>query len=165
MKINVQYIYMLESYIKKNGQSFIHVSITFSTIVFAANFILWNHRINTALYFSNVFSLVLSTVMMVMYPNFLYDKYKDVFFGKFTPVMMNAQGLFIHLIPVYLFRNRQNWSELLEFRTIYDASFMLLAYYFIFQHYLTEIYPTTTTELKMMGVIYILLCIFSHQAI
>ena len=151
---------MLESYIKKNGQSFINVSITFSAIVFAANFILWNHRINTALYFSNVFSLVLSTVMMVMYPNFLYDKYKDVFFGKFTPVMMNAQGVFIHLIPVYLFRNRQTLHELLDFRTIYDASFMLLAYYFIFQHYLTEIYPTTTTELKVLGVIYILLCIF-----
>jgi hypothetical protein len=151
---------MLEEYFKKNGQSFINVSITFSSIVFLANFVLWNHRINTALYFSNVFSLVLSTVMMVMYPNFLYDKYKDVFFGKFNRYAMNAQGLFIHLIPVYLFRNRQTWSELLEFSTIYDASFMLLAYYFIFQHYLTEIYPTTQRELKMMGVIYILLCIF-----
>ena len=89
---------MLEEYIKKNGQSFINVSITFSSIVFLANFVLWNHRINTALYFSNVFSLVLSTVMMVMYPNFLYDKYKDVFFGKFNRYAMNAQGLFIHLI-------------------------------------------------------------------
>jgi hypothetical protein len=150
----------MSSYLEKNGKSIFNIVFTtFSSIVLITNFFLFTHRINTALYFSNILSLVLATIMIMMYPNWLYEKYKNVFLDLLNSYGINICAILMHILPVYLFRNRQTLSELLEFNTIYDSAFMLLIYYVLFQDHVHTIYPLTKYELIAMCAIYFIFCI------
>jgi hypothetical protein len=145
----------MTSYLEKNGTAIFNITFTtFSSLVLIANFFIFTHRINTALYFSNILSLVLATIMIMMYPNWLYDKYKDLYYGLLNNYGMNIYAILYHIIPVYLFRNRQKFSELLEFNTIYDSAFMLMLYYILFQDHLHNIYPLTKYQLITMCMAY-----------
>lgn len=146
------------SYFEKNGRLIFNVLFTtFSSLVFIANFFVINHRMNTALYFLNIMSLILATVMILIYPNWLYNKYKGVFLGLLNSLAINVFSILVHIVPVYLFRVRQSWQELLEFNTIYDSAFILLLYYVLFEDQLSEIYPLNKYQLITMCSIYYLL--------
>lgn len=146
--------------IEKNIHSLIKIAFTtFSSLSFIANCFLITHRINTALYFSNVMSLILATVMIIIYPDFLYDKYSDLFLGYFNKTAINITGILVHIIPVYLFRNRQRFDELLKLNTIMDSALLLFVYYLLFRQHLYAVYPLSEYELMFMSICYYLVWI------
>lgn len=147
---------MTNLFIKNAHSLFNIVFLTFSSIVFILNIFLLDHTFNTALYFCNIMSFVIASVIILMYPDFLFDTYKDLFFGYLGKTTINIVGTIAHALPVYLFKDRQNLSELLE-PTIIIYSFMfLLTYYIIFKKKLSIVYPASETELYYLAGSYFL---------
>ena len=121
------------NYIEKNAQSIINLLLNFSFIVFIANFFIFNHTINTVLYFSNLMSFFGFSAMIWLHPEFFLNKYKDLLLGHINKYGMNAIGLTLHLIPIYLFKDRQTISELLDINIIIFSGGLALLYYIIFK--------------------------------
>jgi hypothetical protein len=91
-----------------------------------------------------------------MYPDFLFDTYKDLFFGYLGKTTINIVGTIAHALPVYLFKDRQNLSELLEPTIIFYSFMFLLTYYIIFKKNLSIVYPASETELYYLAGSYFL---------
>ena len=75
--------------------------------------------------------------------------------SKVGSYSINLIAIFVHIVPVYLFRNRQKVSELLEFNTIYDSTFLLLFYFLIFHKHLHNIYPLSNSQLIGLSAFYL----------
>lgn len=133
--------------LEKNIHSITNATLTFSSLVFLANFFYINHSFNAALYFSNIMSLVISSIMMYFYPDFLFDKYGDIFLGYFHKYILNGFVFFIHVIPLYLFQTRQTIIDLLDMNIILESATMLLSWYAIFQNLVPEVYPMSESTL------------------
>lgn len=145
------------SLIEKNSKSLFNIIFTtFSSITFLLNFFLITHEVNTTLYFCNVMSLVIATSMIIKYPDFVFNNYKDLFLGYLDKPIMNILAILVHVLPVYLFNDRQNLSELLESKIIFDSAMLLLIYYIIFRSRLYKIYPASEEELFYMSIVYFL---------
>jgi hypothetical protein len=129
---------------------------TFSSITFLLNFFLITHEVNTTLYFCNIMSLVIFTSMIIKYPDFIFDNYKDLFLGYLDKTIMNSLAIFVHLLPVYLFKDRQNLSELLVPKILFNSATLLLIYYIIFRSTFYKIYPASERELFYMSTAYFL---------
>lgn len=138
------------------------VFLTFSSHVFLANIFLINHTINTALYFCNIMSFMIASVIILMYPDFLFDTYKDLFFGYLGKTSMNIVGTVAHILPIYLFKDRQNLIELLEPTIIFYSFVFVLTYYFIFKKNISIVYPASETELfYLTGSYFLIFSLFS----
>jgi hypothetical protein len=135
------------NYIEKNTQSIINLLLNFSFIVFIANFFIFNHTINTVLYFSNIMSFFGFSAMIWLHPEFYFNKYQTLFLGNINKYGMNAIGLGLHLTPIYLFKHRQTIAELLDINIIIYSAGLALLYYIIFKSELPEYYPSSESEL------------------
>jgi len=102
-------------------------------------------------------SLVLATVLQLMYPDFLFNKYKDLFFGYLGKTSMNVLCTIVHVLPIYLFKDRQKLKELLDPKIIFYSFLLLLTYYVFFKKKLSAVYPATEIELFYMAVTYFLI--------
>jgi len=147
----------MTSLIEKNSQSLFNIIFTtFSSITFLLNFFLITHEINTTLYFCNVMSLVIATFLIIKYPDFIFNNYKDLFLGYLDKTVMNILTIFVHVLPVYLFKDRQNFTELFGPKIIFNSAILLLIYYIIFRSRLYKIYPASEEELFYMSIAYFL---------
>ena len=146
----------MTSLIEKNSQSLFNIIFTtFSSITFLFNFFLINHELNTTLYFCIIMSLVIASSMIIKYPDFIFNNYKDLFLGYLDKTVMNILAIFVHVLPVYLFKDRQNLSELFEPKIIFNSAILLLIYYSIFSNRLYKIYPASEEELFYMSTAYL----------
>jgi len=137
----------MSQYLEKNLHSLKNALLTFSSLVFFANFIYIDSGINTALYFSNVMSLIVASIMLYYYPEFLFDKYHAVFSGRLNKDALNTIGIFLHILPVYLFKDRQSITDLLDINIILGSGGMLLVWYILFKHLIPEVYPMNETSI------------------
>jgi len=94
--------------------------------------------------------------MIIKYPDFIFDNYKDLFLGYLDKTIMNSLAIFVHLLPVYLFKDRQNLSELLGPKILLNSAILLLIYYIVFRNTFYKIYPASETELIYMSTAYFL---------
>lgn len=151
----------MTSLIEKNNQLIINLLLNFSFIVFIANLFIFNRTINTTLYFANIMSFFGFSAMIWLHPEFFFNKYKDLFLGNINKYGMNVIGLALHLIPIFLFKDRQTIAELLDINIIIYSAGLVLLYYIIFKNQLLEYYPSSESELFTIIMSFLVLSIIA----
>jgi len=85
--------------------------------------------------------------MIYYYPDFAFEKYGDIFLGYFSKYVINGFGIFIHVLPLYLFKNRQSFIDLLDINIILESAGLLLIWYILFQKLVPEVYPMSESSI------------------
>jgi hypothetical protein len=124
--------------------------ISFSNLVFLANFIPINPTINSMLFFCNVMALVATVVMAVVNPEYQSIRW------KFAPALSSVPLFFfnliiigIHFIPIFLFHHRQN---IITPFIILGGWLMSYAYFLIMKKRITELYTFSRDQLAVMSI-------------
>jgi hypothetical protein len=87
------------------------------------------------------------SAMIWLHPEFYLNKYQTLFLGNINKYGMNALGLVLHLIPIYLFKDRQPIAEVLDINIIIYSAGLAVLYYIIFKSRIPEFYPSSESEL------------------
>jgi hypothetical protein len=135
------------------------ILLTHSALVAVANIFNFTHEINTVLYFSIVMSFFIFTAIIFINPTTLYKTTKNIFFGYLNADEINALGILLHALPVYLFKDRQSFRELLKPRIIFYSAAVSLLYYIIFRNMLNQLYGVKESTIFILCISYYLLFI------
>lgn len=127
---------------------------TFSIITLILNAFYYNKRINNALYLSNILSLLGYCIMMFFYPIFYYSKYNYLF--HFKLFWFNIICIGYHILPVWLFTDKNNIDRSNLFTAIFDTLCLLILYYMLFQSQLHNIYPFSIPKLVILALLLLL---------
>jgi len=131
---------------KNYNISFIYTFSLLSHILIINNF---NDEINNSLYLSNIISLFGFCIMIYYYPNFFYNKYKNLL--NTNLFIFNLLLTIIHIIPLYIFNYKNKINKDNIDITIIYTTIILLIYYLLFNSKLHDIYPFSHKELFILG--------------
>jgi hypothetical protein len=124
---------------------------TFSFLTHIINIFNYNIKINNALYLSNIISLFGFIIMVYNYPYFFYNKYNYLLnTDLFT---FNLTNILIHVIPLYIYKNKNKINKNNIDITIFYTSIILLIYYLLFNSILIKIYPFDNINLILLVII------------
>jgi hypothetical protein len=116
---------------------------TLSVISFLLNCFTITHRINTALYAMNIFCLLGFSWLLWKNPVFFEKRYGYLTLHLIDARVFHFVAFIFHILPLWIFRNRQSITEIFHYRTFIDAAIMVLAYFAVFHVKLAEMYGIT----------------------
>ena len=102
---------------------------TFSFLTHILNIFNNNIEINNALYLSNIISLFGFCIMIFYYPKFFYNNYNYLL--NTDLITFNLLCILIHVIPLYIFKNKNKINKNNIDITINNTIIILLIYYLL----------------------------------
>ena len=114
---------------------------------------------NNIFYLANIISIFGFVIIIILYPTFFYNLYKDDF--DVDLITYNLLNLFFHLLPIILFYKNKNITD----TTFIYLIIYLLIYYLIFKSKFNEIYPLSEINLIIMCcfILFILFILYHYK--
>jgi hypothetical protein len=124
--------------------------ISFSNLVFLANFIPFGQTINSMLFFCNVMALVATLVMAFVNPTYQSSRWKFASPLRSVPLFFfNLIVVGIHFIPILLFHHRQN---IITPFIILGGWLLSYAYFLVMKKRITELYSFSRDQLAVISI-------------
>jgi len=144
----------------------IHYLFSLSTLVFILNAFKIHPKVNVALYLLNILSLLGISVITYVDPFFIFNKL------NYLPILENMDVLtfnicnfIFHIMPVYLFANRNKLQEVFSLETIRNSIIIIFIYFLFFYKNLENIYPLRIHQLILMCFSFYILFIAFHYVL
>jgi len=132
----------------------------FSKIVFGLNFFRITPFVNTVLFLGNIGSLLGILVLLMINPTFPFVNFKA--WIAMSQGVFNAILVFMHLLPIYLFRKRQTLREIFEIKSIAAISVAFLVYFILVHNEIPVLYGVLAKHFAVLAVSVLLLFLGVH---